>query len=99
MDPMPLEIIADAERDIDETFEWYLARSSDAAANFILALNDAMQRISAQPELWPAYDENTRSCPLRKYPFRVVFMNLPDRVRVIAVAHLRRSPGYWKGRA
>jgi plasmid stabilization system protein ParE len=95
----PIEFIADAERDVDEGFDWYAARSSDAAARFLFALRDAVELIAAEPGHWPAYDNTTRSCPLHKFPYRVIFVVQSDRVRVIAVAHDRRKPGYWKSRS
>lgn len=30
--------------------------------------------------------------------YSVVYMHLPDEVRILAVAHARRRPGYWKKR-
>jgi hypothetical protein len=34
-----------------------------------------------------------------RFPYRVVYRNRPDEIVVVAVAHLRRRPGYWKNRA
>jgi len=28
----------------------------------------------------------------------VVYLDLPDKIWVVAVAHLRQRPGYWKDR-
>jgi hypothetical protein len=35
---------------------------------------------------------------LHKFPFSVVYLERPDFIEVIAVAHHRRKPGYWSKR-
>jgi hypothetical protein len=32
---------------------------------------------------------------LPKFPYSIVFLELPTEVRIVAVAHARRKPGYW----
>ncbi|MBX9787663.1 MAG: type II toxin-antitoxin system RelE/ParE family toxin [Pirellulales bacterium] len=96
---MPIEFIADAEHDVDDAFNWYFARSTEAASRFLVALRNSIELIAAGPEHWPLYAETTRSCPLRKFPYRVVFVVMSDRVRVVAVTHERRKPGYWNKRS
>jgi hypothetical protein len=40
----------------------------------------------------------TRSWKVRRFPFRVVYLQQPERVWIVAVAHLNRKPGYWLDR-
>lgn len=35
---------------------------------------------------------------LSRFPYAVVYIEVDNLVRVIAVAHFRRRPGYWKPR-
>jgi hypothetical protein len=35
---------------------------------------------------------------MRRFPFNVLYQVLPDEIRVIAIAHQRRKPDYWKSR-
>jgi toxin ParE1/3/4 len=35
---------------------------------------------------------------LQRFPFAVIFIELPDRIRILAVAHNRRKPFYWRER-
>jgi len=39
-----------------------------------------------------------RRCPLRRFPYALVFVEMPEEIRVLAFAHRRRRPGYWRGR-
>jgi hypothetical protein len=35
---------------------------------------------------------------LNTFPFSIVYLDDPDAVKIVAVAHHKRRPGYWKGR-
>jgi toxin ParE1/3/4 len=35
---------------------------------------------------------------VERFPFSVYFIELPDRFRVVAVAHAKRLPFYWRDR-
>ena len=37
-------------------------------------------------------------CPVKRFPFRIVFRVVENRILVVAVAHAKRRPGYWKDR-
>jgi plasmid stabilization system protein ParE len=49
---------------------------------------------------WPDLATNieVRSLGIRRFPFRVVYINEGTPFTVIAVAHTSREPGYWKHR-
>jgi toxin ParE1/3/4 len=65
---------------------------------FIADLDDTVQRIHETPERWLQFPSAARRCLLRSFPFAVVDAIEPDAIHVIAVAHGRRRPGYWKRR-
>jgi len=35
---------------------------------------------------------------IQRFPFSVVYLDDPDRALIVAVAHGKRKPGYWKRR-
>jgi plasmid stabilization system protein ParE len=78
--------------------EWYAARSERAAERFVAELDDAMEHIIDSPNQWPPYLRGTRQYTLRHFPYLVVYQATETTVRIIAVAHGRRKPGYWKSR-
>ena len=43
-------------------------------------------------------DADVRLCPLRRFPYAIIYLNEPTRVWVVAFADLRRRPGYWASR-
>ena len=88
----------DAEAEYLASFQWYYDRNSDAADAFEIELERALTLIARNPKTWPPYVHQTQKIGLRHYPFNLVFRESSRGVEVIAVAHQRRKPGYWKDR-
>lgn len=93
-----VSIHADAEGEYEAALSWYLDRSERAATGFETEFERAVESIAANPELHPLCDDRHRFCLLRRYPYSIIFRVDGDRVRVVAVAHSRRLPGYWSER-
>ena len=65
---------------------------------FLAALQDAVVRIGHSPGIGSPDMLGTRFHRLKKFPYRLVYVEEPTRVLVIAVPHNRRNPGYWRRR-
>ena len=59
---------------------------------------EALRRIAAGAEQFPAADDGHRYLQLRRFPFLIIFRVIRDGITVIAVAHTSRSPDFWRGR-
>jgi toxin ParE1/3/4 len=88
----------EALQELEAADDWYLQRSLDASAAFIGSALDAFDTISQAPHRWPKYLHGTRRFVLDRFPFSIVYLDDPDAVIIIAVAHSKRRPGYWKSR-
>ena len=77
---------------------WYRERSPSAAAAYLAELDLAVAAIAENPEMWPWYVYGTRRYVFHRFPFYLVYRETAGRVEIIAVAHGRRKPGYWKTR-
>ena len=95
---LDLEYLAEALNEAEATARWYAERSPSASQGFDDELEAAERAISVQPLAWPPFTYGTRRYLLRRYPFSVVYEIEPLRVVIVAVAHARRRPGYWKSR-
>ena len=51
--------------------------------------------IEAHPEAAPVERGSVRCKLLMCFPYELYYVVEPDRLRVVAVAHQRRRPGYW----
>lgn len=94
-----VELHPEAELEARAARRWYRKRSPSAAEAFLEELDAAIAAISEDPTRMPEYLAGTRRCLLRRFPFFIVFVeSSPTRVEVLAVAHARRRPGYWRER-
>ena len=94
----PVEFHPDAVAEARAAFEWYQERNESAAGLFLTELDLAIERIAETPERWPLYLRGTRCFLLRRFPFAVVYRQVAETIQIVAVAHGRRKPGYWKER-
>jgi plasmid stabilization system protein ParE len=93
-----IEFHQDAAAEYDAAFDWYLARSSLAAQKFSDELDHAVENIAKSPHRWPRHLQGSRRFLLRHFPFAIIYRELAATIQVLAVAHGRRRPGYWKKR-
>ena len=77
---------------------WYGQRSLRAASRFVDEINQVIERILESPERWPRGARGTRKAKLPCFPFIVVYRRAEEMIQILAVAHGRRRPGYWKTR-
>jgi plasmid stabilization system protein ParE len=93
-----VQLCSAAANDFTESLCWYAKQSAELALEFETAFDAALGRIAERPEQFPAFDERHRYLQMRRFPFLIVFRNLPGRIIVIAVAHTSRSPEFWLDR-
>jgi plasmid stabilization system protein ParE len=95
---LPVDFLPAAHHDFDESFDWYAERNPQAAMQFANAVDAALSMIAASPQRFAAIDNIHRGCSINHFPFRIVYRVTTDRIVVVAVAHAKREPGYWKKR-
>lgn len=98
MSGKPLEFHPEAEREYLAALAWYLERSPAAAIGFESAFDRAISKIREAPDRWPAYLAGCRRYTVHQFPFIVVYSIFPSHTLVLAIAHGRRRPGYWRDR-
>jgi hypothetical protein len=93
-----LTYISVAETELTEAAEYYNAQQSGLGKIFLDAVREAETHIRRYPERWAFYRNPIRSYRVSPFPYRILYRELGDRIQIVAVAHLSRRPGYWKGR-
>jgi plasmid stabilization system protein ParE len=96
---LPIDYLPGAKLDFDASFDWYAARSLQAALRFTNDVDAALVKVATNPERFVAVDDRHRECSLKRFPFRIVYRIEGNRVLVVAVAHAKRQPGYWRERS
>jgi plasmid stabilization system protein ParE len=95
----------DDEADAEYRFagRWYEARREHLGIEFFDAVDATIDQIVATPRAGarvrrlPA-DLTVRRRAVTRFPYHVVYLEMATHIRILAIAHDRRKPGYWKDR-
>jgi hypothetical protein len=61
-------------------------------------IDRAIDFVLASPRRWPTSDLDTGKFVLRRFPYAAIYHERKSVVRILAIAHGHRQPGYWKDR-
>lgn len=89
-----------ASDELTDAVRWYEAQRPGLGAELFDAVNATIEGIERQPEIGTAAypDPHTRRMLLVRFPYQVVYRLDQDEIVIVAIAHLKRRPGYWKRR-
>ena len=89
-----------AEAEHLESVAWYETRRAGLGARYLAEFERTLEQVQENPNRYPIDRRpDIRRAYLRRFPFTVLFRVLEGQVEVLAVAHHRRRPTYWIGRA
>ncbi len=94
----PVEFHWAAAAELESAFDWYLEKDVQVASGFLDEVSRGIELIVAAPERWPLYQGNIRKFVLRRFPFLIMYREQAAAIQIIALAHARRRPDYWKRR-
>lgn len=95
---MQVSFFEDALAEIEESRAWYRARSHSAEAAFLHEVDHAVSVLKDAPHRWPAYLSGTRRYVFSTFPYSLIYFTEEDVVNIVALAHDKRRPGYWRKR-
>jgi plasmid stabilization system protein ParE len=93
-----VEVLPEAEREFREAFLWYFERSPIAADAFRSQVLVAIDGLADRGGMWPANADGFCFHVLDRFPYTVWYEVNGASAIVIAIAHQRRRPNYWKPR-
>jgi plasmid stabilization system protein ParE len=89
----------EAEQELIEAIAFYTEQASVTVASAFLAeFTRAARLLDSNPGLGTSTLRGRRIFPMRRFPYSLVYRDADDGVRIAAIAHQRRRPGYWRGR-
>jgi toxin ParE1/3/4 len=88
-----------ARADLDAAVDYYDKQRKGLGLDFLSATERAATRISQNPLSFPLYQGTSiRRCVLRRFPYSIFFLPEDDIIWIVAIAHQKRRPDYWKHR-
>ncbi|MCP4344654.1 MAG: type II toxin-antitoxin system RelE/ParE family toxin [Desulfobacterales bacterium] len=95
----PVIIHKDAKSELFEAIAWHDAKSYRLGLDFAREVERAIQYIREDPKRWPEKKNKTRRYLLQKFPYAIFYIDRKDDIWVVAIAHTKRKPYYWKKRS
>jgi plasmid stabilization system protein ParE len=87
-----------AEAEFLRAIRWHAAQRPGLGDRFVSAVESAVQRAARIPETGSPHLYGTRRMLVERFHYDVIYIVRDDEVLVVAVAHQRRKPGYWRRR-
>ncbi len=95
---MTVRLHPEAEGEFRDAVIWYEHQRVGLGAEFILCIDEAMERIRRNPEAYPKVYKSSRRIVVRRFPFALFYDVSGTELRVLAIFHSKRDPGRWKKR-
>lgn len=93
-------VLPEAETEIQEAMRWYEHRRPGLGEEFFGTVERAMQRAAEAPLRWRTWPDETRfrRVVAGRFPYLLFYGVRGDTIEVVAIAHAKREPGYWRER-
>ena len=86
------------ETEINEAADFYDLESFGLGSVFLDEIDFSIKRILRFPDSSPILKGRVRMMVLQKFPYSIAYSVLPGEIRLLAVAHQKRRPFYWRNR-
>jgi plasmid stabilization system protein ParE len=94
-----ISLSAQAELELVEGAAYYAREANpELAEAFISEFDRSARLLDESPRLGTIWRGRIRRLPLRRFPYSIVYSLNRDEIRILAIAHQRRRPGFWRGR-
>ena len=87
-----------AASELIKSAKFYERRNPTLGEAFLCSVEATLRLIQRSPDCGKLGRFGTCSWKTKRFPFRIVYLEQPDRIWIVAVAHLSRRPDYWSRR-
>lgn len=95
----PVIIHSQARAELDEAAAFYEQQRAGLGLDLLTAVERTIGTIQQTPRIGGPYkDTKFRSYVLRRFPYIVFYAEQPDAIWIVAIAHGKRRPDYWRRR-
>jgi plasmid stabilization system protein ParE len=95
---LPFSVHDSAELELNEAADFYDIENTGLGSMLIDEFERAVATIREHPEAAPVILGKARRWRLVRFPYFLIYSVRKHELRVLAVAHQKRRPFYWRGR-
>lgn len=98
-----LRVDDEASAELEDAARWYERRHAGLGLELLAAVDRAIDHLVEWPDAGSPVvglppDLLVRQVPVPRFPYHVVYLVVSDAIHLLAFAHDRRRPGYWRTR-
>ena len=93
-----LEVTPIALAEIDEIANWYDGARAGVGTDFLLCIEDAMEKIQRHPDAYQIVFAEVRRKSIARFSYAIFFRISKKHIEVLGVIHHHRDPISWKKR-
>lgn len=95
---IPYSFHPDADDELAEAASFYESRVRGLGKSFAGEVGRTISFIREFPDAGSPSGSAARKVLVDRFPYSIVYRHIEDSVVIVAVAHVRRRPGYWRRR-
>ncbi len=88
----------EALREYAEAAEYYADIEQELGGRFFDEVEGLILDIRRAPDRYRRFDLPARRHFSDVFPYAVIYLEEEDHLWIVALMHMKREPGYWKGR-
>ena len=93
---MKLVVAPPALAELHDAAAFYMLKANvELGLAFVAEFERTANLVLTNPLLGAQFRGNRRQYILRRFPYSIIYQVATDELRILAVAHHRRRPGYW----
>jgi plasmid stabilization system protein ParE len=93
---MKVEFHPGASQELEAASSFYESRRTGLGEELADEVEEVCLLLAEYPAIGRKADDAHRSVPLRRFPFILFYRVRETVVQIVAVAHKRKRPGYWR---
>ncbi len=87
-----------AEAELLAAARFYEEHAENLGFDFLAAVQGAYERLAEFPESGHSFGRRLRRVLVPGFPYALLYSVHQEQILIVAVAHVHRSPGYWRSR-
>ena len=88
----------EAQEEFIAAARYYESQAENLGLDFLNSVEDTYRRLLRFPESGRPFGSRLRRILVPGFPYGLIYRPEADRIFIVAVAHVRRRPGYWRAR-
>ena len=88
----------DADEEYVQAVQYYADIALELGHRFHYETERLIREACENPERFWRFDPPARRHLSGDFPYAVIFLEKPEHIWIVAVMHMNRRPGFWRGR-